>query len=94
MQELINQSQIFNLENTDDYATSNDEISTSSISIVAGNGSIIVRNASGKVIAVTNLLGQPLVNRTITSDNATIPVPQGVVIVSVEGEKAVKAIVK
>ena len=94
MQELINQSQIFNLENTDDYATSNDEISTSSISIVAGNGSIIVRNASGKVIAVTNVLGQPLVNRTITSDNATIPVPQGVVIVSVEGEKAVKAIVK
>ncbi|WP_293711905.1 DUF6383 domain-containing protein [uncultured Parabacteroides sp.] len=94
MKELINQSQIFNLEDTDDYATSNDEISTSSISIVAGNGSIIVRNASGKVIAVTNVLGQPLVNQTITSDNATIPVPQGVVIVSVEGEKAVKAIVK
>ena len=94
MKELINQSQIFNLEDTEDYATSNDEVSTSSISVVAGNGSIIVRNASGKVIAVTNVLGQPLVNQTITSDNATIPVPQGVVIVSVEGEKAVKAIVK
>ena len=46
------------------------------------------------MIVVSNVLGQPLVNQTVTSDNATIPVPQGVVIVSVEGEKAVKAIVK
>ena len=94
MQELINQSQIFNLEDTDDYATSNDEVSTSTVSVVAGTGSISVRNAGGRMIVVTNVLGQPLVNQTVTSDNATIPVPQGVVIVSVEGEKAVKAIVK
>ena len=94
MQELINQSQIFNLEDTDDFATSNDEVSTSTISVVAGTGSISVRNAGGKMIVVSNVLGQPLVNQTVTSDNATIPVPQGVVIVSVEGEKAVKAIVK
>ena len=94
MQELINQSQIFNLEDTDDFATSNDVVSTSTISVVAGTGSISVRNAGGKMIVVSNVLGQPLVNQTVTSDNATIPVPQGVVIVSVEGEKAVKAIVK
>ena len=94
MQELINQSQIFNLEDTDDFATSNDEVSTSTVSVVAGTGSISVRNAGGKMIVVSNVLGQPLVNQTVTSDNATIPVPQGVVIVSVDGEKAVKAIVK
>ena len=94
MQELINQSQIFNLEDTDDYATSNDEVSTSTVSVVAGTGSISVRNAGGRMIVVTNVLGQPLVNQTVTSDHATISVPQGVVIVSVDGEKAVKAIVK
>ena len=35
-----------------------------------------------------------MANTVITSDNATIAAPQGVVVVAVEGEEAVKAIVK
>ena len=38
--------------------------------------------------------GQTVANTVITSDNAVIAAPQGVVVVAVEGEEAVKAIVK
>ena len=94
MKELINQSQIFNLEETDDFATSNDEISASEIRIVAGKSSVTIQNAAGKVVSITNVLGQPLAKQAIASDNVTIPAPQGIIIISVEGEAAVKAIVQ
>ena len=41
-----------------------------------------------------NILGQVVANTVITSDNATIAAPAGVVVVAVEGEEAVKAIIK
>ena len=47
-----------------------------------------------KKVVITNILGQTVANTVITSDNATIAAPQGVVVVAVEGEEAVKAIVK
>ena len=43
---------------------------------------------------ITNILGQVVANTVITSDDATIAVPAGMVIVAVDGEEAVKAIVK
>lgn len=94
MKELINQSQIFNLEETVDFATSNDEISASAISVVTGKSSVTIRNAAGKVVSITNVLGQPLAKEILTSDNAIISAPQGLIIISIEGEDAVKAIVK
>ena len=51
-------------------------------------------NAAGKKVVVSNILGQTVANTVITSDNAVIAAPQGVVVVAVEGEEAVKAIVK
>ena len=49
---------------------------------------------NGKKVVVSNILGQVVANTVITSDNATIAAPAGVVVVAVEGEAAVKAIVK
>ena len=66
----------------------------SSISVAAGNGIVIVKGAEGKNVVITNVLGQTLASTVITSSEATISVPAGVVIVAVEGEAAVKAIVK
>ena len=43
---------------------------------------------------INNVLGQVVVNTVITSSEATIAVPAGVVYVTVEGETAVPAIVK
>ena len=78
----------------DDLATDNEEISTSEVVVIAGNGQITISGAAGKKVVVSNILGQVVANTVLTSDNATIAAPQGVVVVAVEGEDAVKAIVK
>ena len=76
-------------------ATANEDvISASSVNVIAGNGQITIAGAAGKKVVVSNILGQVVANTVITSDNATIAAPQGIVVVAVEGEEAVKAIVK
>ena len=76
-------------------ATANEDvISASSVKVIAGNGQITIAGAAGKKVVVSNILGQVVANTVITSDNATIAAPQGIVVVAVEGEEAVKAIVK
>ena len=92
--EKIGQSGIYYFETTTDEATANDAVTVSEIKVVAGNGTVQIVGAAGKKVAVTNILGQVVANTVITSDNATIAVPAGVVVVAVEGEDAVKAIVK
>ena len=87
---------VFNVENkeNDQLATDNETITTSEVTVIAGNGNVQVVGAEGKKVVITNILGQTVANTVITSDNATIAAPQGVVVVAVEGEEAVKAIVK
>ena len=87
---------IFNLYegSEDDMATENEEISTSTVSVSAVNGGVVVKGAEGKTVVITNVLGQTVANTVITSNEATIAAPAGVVVVAVEGEAAVKAIVK
>ena len=94
LQEVINQSQIFKLTTTDEIATANDEIAASSVKVIAGNGVVTVKNAAGKKLVITNILGKAIANTVVTSDNATFAAPAGIVAVAVEGEPAVKAIVK
>ncbi len=79
---------------TEETPTANDEISTSEVKVIAGAGQITIAGAAGKKVVVSNILGQVVANTVITSDNATIAAPQGIVVVAVEGEEAVKAIVK
>ena len=88
------QAQLFNVTDTDLTPTDNEEISTSAVTVIAGNGQITIAGAAGKKVVVSNILGQVVANTVLTSDNATIAAPQGVVVVAVEGEEAVKAIVK
>ena len=87
---------IFNVENkeNDELATDNEEIATSEVTVIAQNGAVRIANAEGKKVVITNILGQTVANTVITSSDATIAAPQGVVVVAVEGEEAVKAIVK
>jgi hypothetical protein len=75
-------------------ATSNEEISANGVQVIAGNGNITIAGAAGKKVVIANILGQTVANTIIASDNATIAAPAGVVVVKVEGEAAVKAIVK
>ena len=87
---------IFNIEkgSADDMATDNEEIATSEVTVIAGEGNVTIAGAAGKKVVVSNILGQVVANTVITSDNATIAAPAGVVGVAVEGEEAVKAIIK
>ena len=86
---------VFNVQRMteeDQFVTSNDEIATEGISIVAGNGTVTVQGAAGKSVVITNILGKVIAETVLTSDNATISVPAGIVAVAVDGEEAVKAI--
>ena len=87
---------VFNVENIadDELATDNEDITLSEVKVIAGAGQITINGAAGKKVVVSNILGQVVANTVLTSDNATIAAPQGVVVVAVEGEEAVKAIVK
>ncbi|WP_147382520.1 DUF6383 domain-containing protein [Parabacteroides sp. AF18-52] len=93
--EIMRDAQIFSLSEGDDVPTSNEAIDAeSTVKVVAVNGGIQVLNAAGKTVTVTNVLGQTVASTVVSSDNATIATPAGVVVVAVEGEAAVKAIVK
>ena len=72
----------------------NDAINVSAVSVIATDGAIIIKGAEGKKVAISNVLGQTIANTVVTSSEATIAAPAGVVVVAVEGEAAVKAIVK
>lgn len=87
---------IFNIEvgSKEDLATDNETIEASSVSVIASEGQITVAGAEGKKVVISNILGQVIANTVISSSNATIAVPAGVVVVAIEGEAAVKAIVK
>ncbi|MCD8193455.1 MAG: DUF6383 domain-containing protein [Tannerellaceae bacterium] len=96
LSQVINQAQIFKIEeNVDEIPTSNDEISAiSGVKVIATEGAVSILNATGKKVVINNILGQAVANTTLTSDNVTIAAPKGIVVVAVEGEDAVKAIVK
>ena len=86
----------FNMEeNYNGNPTANDVTpEVSAISVATVKGAIIIKGAAGKNVVITNILGQSIANTVITSDEATIAAPAGVAVVAVEGEAAVKAIVK
>lgn len=92
--EQIGQGEVFWLKKTTDTPTSNEEATVANVKVIAGQGYVTILGAAGKKVAISNVLGQAVANGTIESDNYTIPVSSGVVIVAVNGEKAVKAVVK
>ena len=74
--------------------TANEGIATSEVKVIAGEGNVTIAGAAGKKVVISNILGQVVANTVVSSDNAVIAAPAGVVVVAVEGEAAVKAIVK
>ena len=88
---------IFNVAQKDeeDMVTSNDNINNvEGVSVVAGNGTVTIQGAAGKSVVISNISGKVVAETVLTSDNATITVPAGIVAVAVDGEEAVKVVVK
>ena len=86
------QAMVFTLG--DETPTANEGVEVSEVKVIAGEGNVTIAGAQGKKVVISNILGQVVANTVIASDNATIAAPAGVVVVAVEGEAAVKAIVK
>jgi len=86
-------AEIFNLEVSTENPTSNEGIEAGDVKVIAGTGTVTIKGAAGKQVVVANILGQVVVNQVLTSDEATIAAPAGVVVVSVDGV-ATKALVK
>ena len=93
--EVINQAARFIFEdiNKDSQATANETIATSSVIVAGQDGAVVVKGAEGKNVIVSTILGKVVANEVLTSDNAQIAAPQGVVVVSVDGE-SFKVVVK
>ena len=90
----ITDAERFNINKTDKTPVSNEGINAAEVSVIAGNGIVTIKGAAGKNVVITNVLGQTIANTVLSSDNATLSAPAGIVVVAVEGEAAVKAIVK
>ena len=87
---------VFNMnENETRTPTANEEISAEGASVVVAgtNGAVVVKGAEGKSVIVSTILGKVVANEVLTSDNAQITAPAGVVVVSVDGE-SFKVVVK
>ncbi|MDR2918911.1 MAG: DUF6383 domain-containing protein [Tannerella sp.] len=78
----------------DEKPTGIDDVETSNVTVVGGAGAVTVLNAAGKTVVINNILGQTIAQTVLTSDNETITVSKGVVIVSIDGEDTVKTLVK
>ncbi|WP_366558239.1 DUF6383 domain-containing protein [uncultured Parabacteroides sp.] len=74
--------------------TPNEEINVSEIKVISSDGQIIVTNASGKKITLSNILGQTIGVRRASSEYFSMPATSGIVLVTVEGDTTYKVIVK
>ena len=85
---------VFTVDNTTtDAPTANEEISAGSVVVAGVNGAVVVKGAEGKNVIVSTILGKVVANEVVSSDNAQIAAPAGIVVVSVDGE-SFKVVVK
>ena len=89
----VTDGEIFTLEATNDEATANETIAAGNVVVAGVNGAVVVKGAEGKNVIVSTILGKVVANEVLTSDNATIAAPAGIVVVSVDGE-SFKVVVK
>ena len=93
-QDVIRDGEKWNTEPTTDDPVANDALTGNAVKVIAGDGIVTILNAAGKKVTISNVLGQTVAGSVLTSDNAAIAAPKGILVVAVEGENAVKAVVK
>ena len=95
MQDLFaNQAQILNVnKGQTQEATANETIAAGNVVVAGVDGAVVVKGAEGKNVIVSTILGKVVANEVVSSDNAQISAPAGIVVVSVDGE-SFKVVVK
>ena len=95
--DLMGEACIFNVKQISN-SVSNESVKSvdaaSKVVVAGGRRSVTILNASGKKIVISSILGRIIANTTVSSDILSFEAPSGIVLVVVEGEKAVKAVVK
>ena len=90
----IEKAEIFNMnEDESRTPTANEAISAGNVVVAGVNGAVVVKGAEGKNVIVSTILGKVVANEVVSSDNAQIATPAGIVVVSVDGE-SFKVVVK
>ena len=90
----IENAEIFNMnEDESRTPTANEAISAGNVVVAGTNGAVVVKGAEGKNVIVSTILGKVVANEVVSSDNAQIATPAGIVVVSVDGE-SFKVVVK
>ena len=84
---------IVNADVTGENPTANENITAGNVVVAGVNGAVVVKGAEGKNVIVSTILGKVVANEVVSSDNATITAPAGIVVVSVDGE-SFKVVVK
>jgi len=90
------EAEVFNFKESSEEPSANQHIAdgTGSFQVIAGQGQVIVLGAAEKNVALINSTGQILSNGVVKSDKAVLSAPSGVIIVSVDGQQAIKVVVK
>ena len=89
----IDEATIFTMEASDKEATANENIVAGNVVVAGVNGAVVIKGAEGKNVIVSTILGKVVANEVVSSDNAQIATPAGIVVVSVDGE-SFKVVVK
>ena len=89
----IDEAAHFTMEASDKEATANETIAAGNVVVAGTNGAVVVKGAEGKNVIVSTILGKVVANEVVSSDNAQISAPAGIVVVSVDGE-SFKVVVK
>ena len=84
----------FALEKTSAPVANEAITASETVKVIGGHGELQILNAGGKKITISNILGQTIATRFLASDNEVVASARGIVIVSIDGDKAYKAIVK
>ena len=86
---------VFNVKKINSSPVNNDNVDEeTNVKIVGGTGNVVILNATGKKVVISNAIGNIVANTIISSDNTIITTPPGLIIVAVEGERAAKVVVK
>ena len=63
------------------------------ILVTTVNGALVVRNAAGERVLVSDIVGRIVVDKVLTSDNVSLSVPSGIMLVKA-GKECFKVIVR
>lgn len=94
MADQINNGIACHVEKATELPTSNESVTVSTVVVSAIDGQIRIANAAGKTVHISNLLGKESYNGVLRADLETVALASGMYIVKVEGEEAVKVILK